>query len=94
MSKLKDGGPAFPITSSAYNQDIEDGSVDNIVHFGMGMSIRHYFAAHALQGLLANSSLKAEILDQKKEGNFHWIEASAWAYADKMVSLKYEGKEI
>jgi hypothetical protein len=90
MKFFNDGGPAFPITSSAYDKDIADGNDCEIVQFGMGMSIRDYFAAHALQGLLANSSLKTEILNQRKDGNSHWVEASAWIYADKMISLQHK----
>lgn len=38
---VNDGGPAFPYTTS------------DDKHYG-GMSLRDFFAAHALQGLLAN----------------------------------------
>ena len=43
MIKIKDGGPAFPSTIS-----------DDSLHVG-GMSLRDYFAAKAMQGLLAQS---------------------------------------
>lgn len=39
MTKIKDGGPAFP----------HDGQVD----YTGGMTLRDYFAAKAMQGLLA-----------------------------------------
>ena len=44
---------------------------------------RDYFAANALQGLLANPKLAAAI--QKQEG---WIEESAWQWADKVLELR------
>lgn len=53
MSDRKDGGPAFP--ADELNQ--QTGSV-HTQHFGM--SLRDYFAAKALQGLLADSNVSAE----------------------------------
>jgi hypothetical protein len=45
---INDGGPAFPMRHSVFpNGDIEYGS--------QGMSLRDYFAAAALQGLMGNS---------------------------------------
>jgi hypothetical protein len=52
-----------------------------------GMTLRDYFAAKALQGLLANPKLQNEILKQGgcKKG---WIETSAWAFADAMLEAR------
>ena len=52
-----------------------------------GMTLRDYFAAKALQGLLANPKLQNEIL---KQGGCHsgWIEDSAWAFADEMMKAR------
>jgi hypothetical protein len=44
---------------------------------------RDYFAAKALQGLLANPKLAEAI--KKQEG---WIEESAWQWADKVLELR------
>lgn len=44
---------------------------------------RDYFAAMALQGLLANPKLAEEI--KKRQG---WIEESAWQWADKILELR------
>ena len=44
---------------------------------------RDYFAAMALQGLLANPKLAEAI--HKQEG---WIEESAWQWADKVLELR------
>jgi len=54
-----------------------------------GMTLRDYFAAKALQGLLANPKLQDEIL---KQGGCHsgWIEDSAWAFADAMMKARTE----
>ena len=50
----------------------------------LGMTLRDYFAAKALQGLLSNPKLQAKIL---AEGGCAsgWIETSAWAFADAML---------
>ena len=46
-----------------------------------GMTLRDYFAAKAMQGMLANPKLQEQIL---KAGQ-SWIEESAWAVADAMM---------
>jgi hypothetical protein len=59
------GGPAFP---SVFDHD-------------RGMTLRDYFAAKAMQGMLANPKLQEQIL---KAGQ-SWIEKSAWKVADAML---------
>lgn len=49
-----------------------------------GMELRDYFAAKAMQGLLANPSLHAEILKMGQS----WIYDSAYAIADKMIEVR------
>jgi hypothetical protein len=72
------GGPAFP-------------GFDYIDQHGKknpeGMTLRDYFAAKAMQGLLSNPKLANEIL---KNGGAQsgWIEDSAWAFADAMLKAK------
>ena len=69
MSESKDGGPAFPSeqgeTSKGWNQTYES-----------GLTKREYFAAMALQGLLANPST---ILKQAD------IPELSFEYADAMI---------
>jgi len=49
-----------------------------------GMTLRDYFAAKAMQGLLSNPKLANEIL--KQGGAFGgWIENSAYGWADAMM---------
>ena len=52
-----------------------------------GMSLRDYFAAKAMQGLLANPKLAPHIL---KQGGAHggWIEGAAYGWADAMLSAR------
>ncbi len=68
------GGPAFAVAELA-NIKWE------------GMTLRDYFAAKALQGLLSNPKLANEIL---KNGGAQsgWIEDSAWAFADAMLKAR------
>jgi hypothetical protein len=55
--------------------------------YQLGMTLRDYFAAKAMQGLLANPKLANEIL---KNGGAQsgWIEDSAWAFADAMLEAR------
>ena len=52
-----------------------------------GMTLRDYFAAKAMQGLLANPKLADEI---RKNGGARkgWIENSAFAFADSMLKAR------
>jgi hypothetical protein len=70
--------PAFPQTRT-----LPDGSHEECE----GLTMRDYFAAKALQGLLANPKLQDQIL---KEGGCRsgWIETSAWAFADEMIKAR------
>jgi hypothetical protein len=63
---------AFPITSSCDHE---------------GMDLRDYYAAAALQGLLANPKLASHIL---KEGGAYggWIEHAAFGWADAMMEAR------
>lgn len=66
--------PAFPYVVDAPNHR----------QLNEGMSLRDYFAAQAMQGLLANPKLQEEIL--KNGGAFGgWIESSAYGFADAML---------
>ena len=52
-----------------------------------GMTLRDYFAAKAMQGLLANPKLQPEIV--KHGGAFGgWIETSAYGWADAMLKAR------
>lgn len=62
------GGPAFPTTYADER----------------GMTLRDYFAAKAMQGMLANPKLQEQIL---KAGQ-SWIEETAYAVADAMLKAR------
>ena len=66
MTKHRDGGPAFPY-----------GQANVTERFSEGMSLRDYFAAAALSGLLSN-----------KEGydrGYAFASEEAYHYADEML---------
>lgn len=48
------------------------------------MTLRDYFAAKAMQGMLANPKLHEQILMAGQS----WIEESAWKVADAMLATK------
>lgn len=52
-----------------------------------GMTLRDYFAAAVIQGLLANPKLSDQILRTGGAGG-GWVEESAWAWADSMIEKR------
>ena len=72
MSEIKgNGGPAFPVNT----QRFEDGSIN--VHPEIGMTLRDYFAAKAMQGMCSNG-------DATHRGD-EVIAKDAYAIADAML---------
>jgi len=49
-----------------------------------GMTLRDYFAAKAMQGMLSNPKLEKQIIAVGQS----WIEESAWAVADAMLKAR------
>lgn len=76
MSAADNGGPAFPAPglSSLPN--------DNFIYPEAGMTLRDYFAAKALQGLLAQSMGTALGSDPKLAAEY------AYAAADEMLKAR------
>jgi hypothetical protein len=81
-----DGGPAFPI-----ERHLPDGA-----ECYYGMSLRDYFAAAALQGILANPTWNAAALEQlgvSESRGFAVASRMAFEYADAMIQARGpEGK--
>ena len=63
------GGPAFPCDLTAYDEEV----VKNI----QGMTLRDYFAAKAMQGMLANGESGLQTLSQ-----------AAYILADAMLKAR------
>lgn len=75
MSNKDDGGPAFPLPGERGDRMAGRVEVD-------GMTMRDYFAAHALQGLLA-SRIAAE-----RGHNHADVAEIAYANADAMLEAR------
>lgn len=78
MSK-EDGGPAFPAPAAAVAR-FGDANADAF----LGMSLRDYFAAKALQGLASNPSF----LDSTDSRAVQYTAEGAYQLADAMLSAR------
>ena len=72
---INDGGSAFPSPPSQHS--------NGFYSTGEGMTLRDYFAAAALQGIISDASVLASL---KKDGEL--ISRSAYAFADAMLKAK------
>ena len=63
---------AFPIIDFENNED-------GYIYFDQGMDLRDYFAAHIIQGLIANNTTC---------DNDEVVIKSAWGLADKMMKAR------
>nr|WP_312970683.1 hypothetical protein [Brucella intermedia] len=72
MSNIETGGPAFPACNEAN------------VNGTMGMTLRDYFAAQALIGVVAANNPKSDI-------EFHLASMDAYSIADAMVKIRESG---
>ena len=75
---MKDGGPAFPIS----NNDVITAVIKNGNH-PEGMSLRDYFAAKAMQGMLSGGSNTLIINNKKMD-----LEKAAYLVADAMLEAR------
>jgi hypothetical protein len=72
---INDGGPAFPHTTQW------DG-INPAINYH-GISMRDYFAAAALQGIISDASVLASL---KKDGEL--VSRSAYHFADAMLKAR------
>ena len=83
MSDETNGGPAFP-TDFVKHEPQEVGNYVAITEHSPGMTLRDYFAAKALQGMVASGvtvDIDGEYLFQKRA-------ATAYAIADAMLAAR------
>lgn len=76
MNEIDNGGPAFPLTEDAVNHKNKDFDMQ-------GMTLRNYFAAKVLQGLIS--------LDHgghNLESTRHALAECAYGYADAMIQAR------
>lgn len=82
MSKCSDpGGPAFPFPASLY----PDGSTHE--PGDPGMTLRDYFAAKAMQGLLA-ANWCASYRELESRIGWNMVAADAYSMADSMLAKR------
>lgn len=78
MSEIKTGGPAFPVADpfavKCPSTDVE------ALRLQQGMTLRDYFAAHAMQGLLAGYTKGVPPADLTAD--------AAYSYADSMLKVR------
>ena len=72
----KTGGPAFP-----YQIDLPNGNGSETTHYSMGMSMRDYFAAKVMQGLITSRHKDFEDGWYDEET----VAANAYKMADAML---------
>lgn len=86
MSKIDNGGPAFP-TSVAFDPGADFGN-GMIVRGDKGMTLRDWFAGQALVGLL----IKA---DEANSDGWSWrtgtLAGDAFLFADDMLAARAKG---
>ena len=79
MSTIKDGGAAFPVVGMA-----QLGTQEIHAIFQSGMTLRDYFAAKAMQGILAGPASREGVPIKE------WMDAPVHAYklADAMLAAR------
>lgn len=80
---MNDGGPAFPFTY--------DDAADCCAVVTPGMTVRDYFAAAALQGMLSSETIVTATAKAATEANVTFraaIVEVAYEYADTMLQEK------
>jgi len=76
MNEPKTGGPAFPVLKHYANGHIEQ--------VAEGMTLRDYFAAKAIQGMLAST------VGDETWGAPNDAAVTAYVYADAMLKVRQE----
>ena len=82
MSKIDDGGSAFPLPDQYRLQEM--GS-------GYGMSLRDYFAGQALAGVLANPFYVEAAYEAKANDFVDMMATKAYVFADAMLAVRKAG---
>jgi len=82
---INNGGPAFPTTATATTHGFYQDGQPCMTHYGSrsGITVRDYFAAAALQGIISDASVPASL---KKDGEL--VSRSAYEYADAMLKAR------
>lgn len=88
---MDDGGPAFPVECAWVDGKLHDGvQTGNSTRWATGLSVRDYFAAKAMQGVLADSEFMAHSV-AGTTNETQWranCAASFYAWADAMLAAR------
>lgn len=83
----KTGGPAFPVETKLNpisNEADDYQTQDNHITQFAGMTLRDYYAAKAMQGILSNPGQ----LDNVNEAAASWVARDAYLVADAMLKAR------
>lgn len=78
MSNIKDGGPAFPSHDKIHGVDFTE----------TGMTLRDYFAAKAMQGLLSCPDFKEMWIDSNEPIKIKYLVNKSYEIADAMLAAR------
>lgn len=78
MTKINDGGPTFP--------NVPEGAGSRWADWDMGMTLRDYFAAKAMQGWL--SSYGPDDKHPAAAGDAYLVAQRSYAMADAMLAAR------
>ena len=85
MSTIDDGGPVFPVFIAAGGASVDD--VKRVVDAAgaVGLSVRDYFAAKAMAGLMANTRFFEDVggTDSARTARLAYLTADAMLAARK-----------
>lgn len=76
MSGKDNGGPAFPPNAGWRDND----------HECRGLTVRDYFAAKAMQGMIINGGYDYEETESNSTARSRLVAADAYRYADAMLA--------
>ena len=82
---INNGGPAFPTAATATTHGFYQDGQPCMTHYGSrsGITVRDYFAAAALRGIISDASVLASL---KKDGEL--VSQSAYHFADAMLKAR------
>lgn len=93
MTKIEDGGPAFPHQMPSHMMATVTGAhpmggfTPEVATFHFGMSLRDWFAGQALTGIIASPAAIIGHPDTDREATA----AVAYEYADAMLAARKNG---
>ena len=91
MSKIDDGGSAFPVTP-IHTESHGWVHPEQLIHDANGMSLRDYFAAAALTGLIGDFMKSAASNKKNPEESKNHLVAACYNLADGMLEARKGGQ--